>query len=130
MFGLIREVDSDLSDEDIAQHLRSPDQRVAKVHRPGNSSNLKLTFYGIVVPRYILLGHVGLAVFSFEVVQCNVKIPGGKTSAQSYVKRPTVCGRCGAEGHGQATCSAVLKCITYVHGREGSPKNISTVCEE
>lgn len=28
MFGLIRDVDSDLSDDEIAQNLRSPDQHV------------------------------------------------------------------------------------------------------
>lgn len=45
VLGFIRDVYSDLSDDDIDHHLRSPAQRVARIRRLGKTPNVMLTFF-------------------------------------------------------------------------------------
>lgn len=64
--GLIRDVDFDLSDNNIVRHSRSHEQYVANINRLGKSSKAKVAFSGALLPSYFVLGHVRIAVSAFQ----------------------------------------------------------------
>lgn len=119
--GLIRDVDSDLSDDEIAQHLRSPEQRVAKIHRLGQSSKVKVTFCGASLPRYVFLGHVRLAVLAFQDRPMQCRNCWGYNHRAIACNKPAVCGHCGGVSHGDATCAtSQTKCPNCEGAHEAS----------
>lgn len=64
--GIIRCINAELYDREISENLRFPQQQVARGRSLGNTSSVKLTFYGKDIPDYVLLGHVRHPVFPYH----------------------------------------------------------------
>lgn len=109
--GVIRDVDTTLTDEEIANNLRSPENRVARLRRLGKSSAIKISFCGSTLPSYVYLGHVRHAVSQFQEnpLQCRKCCRYGHREATC--KRSPVCKRCSGTHEDRDSCSAQEKCI-------------------
>ncbi|KAG0443388.1 hypothetical protein HPB47_014976, partial [Ixodes persulcatus] len=54
--GVIHDVDAEVTDEELAQHLRS-EAKIANARRLGKSRVVKVVFSGSHLPSHVLLGH-------------------------------------------------------------------------
>ncbi|CAN7939439.1 unnamed protein product, partial [Ixodes hexagonus] len=95
--GVIRDVDSNLSDAEITENIRST-VRIIRLRRLGTSESVKINFAGTELPSHVLLGHVrhSVAVFKDRPIQC--KKCSGFGHRAIACKRPPGCSRCG-ENH-------------------------------
>ncbi|KAG0417303.1 hypothetical protein HPB47_005703 [Ixodes persulcatus] len=55
--GVIRDVDMDATEEQLEHNIRS-ECKIADIRRLGKSRVVKLTFQGMQLPNYVLLGYV------------------------------------------------------------------------
>lgn len=109
--GIIRDVDDDLSEDDIAQHLRSPETRVMRILRLGKSDTLKIVFGGSKLPSYVYLGHVRHPVTEFKERPLQCLKCFGYNHRAVCCRKSEVCGRCG-EAHASTECkSSQEKCV-------------------
>lgn len=126
VIGIIKEVDKELSNEDITSHLRST-IKVGTVRRLGKSATVKVTFRGKSLPSHVLLGHVRHPVFPFQErpIQClNCFGFGHKRVA---CKRPKRCEHCGNQHElTDTTCqSTPAKCVNCGQDHEATARSCS-----
>lgn len=109
--GVIRDVDISLSEAEIEQNVRSPEGRVIRQRRLGQSTAVKLSFSATTLPSFVYLGHVRhpVSLFKERPIQCTQCWGYGHRVASC--KRPHICGRCGDAHSNGAACSAQEKCI-------------------
>ncbi|KAG0413583.1 hypothetical protein HPB47_009275 [Ixodes persulcatus] len=98
--GVIKDVDTSLSDAEIEQHVRSPEGRVARIRRLGQSSIVKIASSETTLPSFVYLGHV-----RHPCRKCC-----GYDHREANCKRPPICSRCGEAHDGNDTCSGEEKC--------------------
>lgn len=91
--GIIRYVDAELSDQDITENLRSPQQQVARVRHLGKTPSVKLTFYGKRFP----------FPFHDQPLQCRKCMKYNHREA--VCKSSLTCSRSG-ESHVSSTCKS------------------------
>ncbi|KAG0442878.1 hypothetical protein HPB47_015525 [Ixodes persulcatus] len=108
--GVIKDVDTSLSDAEIEQHVRSPEGRVARIRRLGQSSIVKIALSETTLPSFVYLGHVRHPVTPFKErpIQCRKCCEYGHREANC--KRPPICSCCGEAHDGNDTCSGQEKC--------------------
>lgn len=106
--GIIKNVDAGIQDEALPKHVRST-VRLVKMRRLGQSTVIKLTFYGDKLPEYVSLGHVRHQVFPFteRPIQCNNCCRFGHREA--VCNRPAACSTCG-EAHRSTTSESKERC--------------------
>lgn len=114
-YGVIKGVAVEVTDDEIAQHLRTEDisSKVVHVRRLGGSSTVKIAFSSSKLPSYVLLGHVRHVVSPFKERPLQCHNCNGFGHKKVACQRPKACSRCG-EHHDtlNAECqSATVKCI-------------------
>ncbi|KAG0414497.1 hypothetical protein HPB47_008340 [Ixodes persulcatus] len=108
--GVIKDVDTSLSDAEIEQHMRSPEGRVARIRRLGQSSIVKIAFSETTLPSFVYLGHVRHPVTPFKERPIQCRKCCGYEHREADCKRPPICSRCGEAHDGNDTCSGQEKC--------------------
>ncbi|KAG0436899.1 hypothetical protein HPB47_017709 [Ixodes persulcatus] len=108
--GVIKDVDTSLSDAEIEQHMRSPEGRVARIRRLGQSSIVKIAFSETTLPSFVYLGHVRHPVTPFKERPIQCRKCCGYGHREANCKRPPICSRCGEAHDGNDTCSGQEKC--------------------
>lgn len=109
--GVIKDVDNTLTDEEITNNLRSPENRVARLRRLGKSSAIKISFCGSSLPSFVYLGLVRHPVTPFQEkpVQCRKCCRYGHREASC--KHSPVCKRCGNTHEDRDSCTAQERCV-------------------
>ncbi|KAG0427032.1 hypothetical protein HPB47_025896 [Ixodes persulcatus] len=109
--GVITEVDTALSEADVWKHLRSPENRVARLRRFGQSSAMKISFCGTKLPNFVYLGLVRhpVTLFKERPIQCRKCCRYGHREASC--KNPPVCNRCSGTHPDTESCTAQEKCV-------------------
>ncbi|KAG0416735.1 hypothetical protein HPB47_006181 [Ixodes persulcatus] len=95
--GVIHDVDAEVTDEELAQHLRS-EAKIANARRLGKSRVVKVVFSGSHLPSHVLLGHVRHSVVPFKEKPIQCHNCGGFGHKKIACKRAQACNRC-AENH-------------------------------
>lgn len=90
--GVIRDVDSELSLEELASLLRA-DVEVLRVRRLGTSTTVCITFASKVMPTHVKVGYV-------------------RHPVRPYESRPLQCKKCHKLGHIAACCTSGARCVT------------------
>lgn len=126
--GVIRDVETNLSDAEITENIRST-VRITRLRRLGASESVKINFAGTELPSHVLLGHVrhSVAVFKDRPIQC--KNCSGFGHRAIACKRPPGCSRCGechvTTGKEKVDCSdRPAKCLNC----NGSHEATSPLC--
>ncbi|KAG0435970.1 hypothetical protein HPB47_018217 [Ixodes persulcatus] len=109
--GVIKDVDTTLTDEEITNNLRSPENRVARLRRLGKSSAIRISFCGSSLPSFVYLGLVRHPVTPFQEkpVQCRKCCRYGHREASC--KHSPVCKRCGNTHEDRDSCTAQERCV-------------------
>lgn len=110
--GVIRDVDVDVTQEELDQHLRS-DVKIATIRRLGRSRTVKVVFHGNTLPSHVFLGYVRHPVGDFKNKPLQCHNCGGFGHKKIACRRTRACGRC-AENHDASTAechSSTLKCV-------------------
>ncbi|KAG0426116.1 hypothetical protein HPB47_026747 [Ixodes persulcatus] len=108
--GVIKGVDTSLSDAEVEQHVRSPEGRVARIRQLGQSSIVKIAFSETTLPSFVCLGHVRHPVIPFKERSIQCRKCCGYGHREANCKRPPFCSRCGEAHDGNDTCSGQEKC--------------------
>ncbi|KAG0444806.1 hypothetical protein HPB47_013360, partial [Ixodes persulcatus] len=108
--GVIKDVDTSLSDAKIEQHMRSLEGRVARIRRLGQSSIVKIAFSETTLPSFVYLGHVRHPVTPFKERPIQCRKCCGYGHREANCKRPPICSRCGEAHDSNDTCSGQEKC--------------------
>ncbi|CAN7991158.1 unnamed protein product, partial [Ixodes pacificus] len=109
--GVITEVDTTLSEADVWKHLRSPENRVARLRRFGQSSAMKISFCGTTLPHFVYLGLVRhpVTLFKERPIQCRKCCRYGHREASC--QNSPVCNRCSGTHPDTESCTAQEKCV-------------------
>ncbi|KAG0433055.1 hypothetical protein HPB47_020263, partial [Ixodes persulcatus] len=109
--GVITEVDTTLSEADVWKHLRSPENRVARLRQFGQSSTMKISFCGTTLPNFVYLGPVRhpVTLFKERPIQCRKCCRYEHREASC--KNPPVCNRYSGTHPDTESCTAQEKCV-------------------
>ncbi|KAG0413463.1 hypothetical protein HPB47_009385 [Ixodes persulcatus] len=120
--GVIKDVDTSPSDAEIEQHVRSPEGRVARIRRLGQSSIVKIAFSETTLPSFVYLGHDRHPVTPFKERPIQCRKCCGYGHSEANCKRPPICSRCGEAHDGNDTCSVKLTLPRPLPAQNGRDK--------